>query len=174
MIQKDQAKKEKNFVVINRVYNASEKITYYYLELGYAEIGHIHNHPYGIGWSYVSYVDHMPQYSLWINKAIEAIQSRWLKEQKPNIEHSPESIKEAIDERNLTSYGNKIIINSLKLDACLNTIYKALEHDEDNLEGFTNHYMYILEDAIKVNWDNHELGEDVSKDEFRRICDSRK
>ena len=68
-----------------------------------------------------------------------------------------------------SSYGERIMVNCLELDASLKTVYKALQYEENNVDGFSNDYLYILENAIKTNWKNHNVGEDVSIEEFNRI-----
>lgn len=68
-----------------------------------------------------------------------------------------------------SSYGEQIMINCLKVDASIKTVYKALQNDEDDIEGFCNDYQYILDNALKTNWDNHNVGETVSREEFKRI-----
>ncbi len=72
------------------------------------------------------------------------------------------------------SHGKKIMVNCLKVDAYLKTVYKALHYDEDVVDGFCNDYLYILEEAIEVNWKNHVVGEDVSREEFHRLLNNRK
>ena len=68
-----------------------------------------------------------------------------------------------------SSHGEQIMVNCLEVDASLKTIYKALYYDENEVEGFCNDYLYILEKAIETNWKTHVVGEEVSIEEFKRI-----
>lgn len=68
-----------------------------------------------------------------------------------------------------SSYGEQIMINCLKVDASIKTVYKALQNDEDDIEGFCNDYQYILDNALETNWNNHNVGKIVSREEYKRI-----
>ena len=41
-----------------------------------------------------------------------------------------------MSEHDKSSYGEQIMVNCLKVDASLKTLYKALSYDEDHVEGF--------------------------------------
>lgn len=81
---------------------------------------------------------------------------------------------EMMSEHDKSSYGEQIMVNCLKVDASLKTLYKALSYDEDHVEGFCNDYLWMIEDAIDINWKTHVVGEDVSRDEFHRILNNKK
>ncbi len=51
-----------------------------------------------------------------------------------------------------SSHSEKIIVNCLKIDACLKTLYKALNYDENNIEEFGNDYLWMIEEALDINW----------------------
>ena len=90
------------------------------------------------------------------------------------IQHSEDPVGEALKKHDEKSNGEKIMVNCLRVDAYLKTVYKALHYDEDVVDGFCNDYLYILEEAIEVNWKNHVVGEDVSREEFHRVLKNRK
>ena len=68
-----------------------------------------------------------------------------------------------------SSHGEQIMVNCLEVDASLKTIHKGLQYDENAVEGFYNDYLYIIENAIETNWKTHNVGEEVSIEEFHRI-----
>ena len=76
---------------------------------------------------------------------------------------------EIIDRHDKSSHGEQIMVNCLELDATLRTIYKGLYYDENEVEGFSNDYLYIIENAIETNWKTHVIGEEVSMEEFKRL-----
>lgn len=67
------------------------------------------------------------------------------------------------------SHAEQIILQCLKLDEYLKTIKKALVFDEDDVESFENTYNEILNEAIAINWRNHDVAEQISRDDFRKI-----
>ena len=73
-----------------------------------------------------------------------------------------------------SSHGEQIMVNCLKLDATLKTVHKALQYDKNELDNFSNDYLYIIEDAIETNWKTHTVGEEVSREEFYRIISANK
>ncbi len=66
------------------------------------------------------------------------------------------------------SKAEQIIDHCLEVDARLKTVKKSLAYDEDNIQGFVNHYGEILEKAIADNWKVHDLATGISRDDFRR------
>lgn len=90
------------------------------------------------------------------------------------------SLRKILLERNkilktvVSSNGEMIMCNALRINANLKTVYKALLHDEDMIDNFLNDYQYILEDSIKINWQTHEIGEDVSHQEFKQFMANRR
>ena len=88
---------------------------------------------------------------------------------------TPQSKREdVLSEHDKLSHGEQIMTNCLKVDASLKTLYKALSYDEDHVEGFCNDYLWMIQDAIDINWKTHVVGEDVSRDEFHRILNNKK
>ena len=93
------------------------------------------------------------------------------------FENSKEQYKlthEIIARHEKSSHGEQIMVNCLKVDASLKTVHKALNYDENEVDGFYNDYLYILENAIETNWKNHNVAEEVSIEEFHKIISTNK
>ena len=65
----------------------------------------------------------------------------------------------------------KIIDRCLETDAGLRTLQKALVFDEDDVDSFCNTYHYIIERLIIANWEIHELANEISIQDFRRLLE---
>ena len=63
-------------------------------------------------------------------------------------------------------FSEKIIDRCLSLDDLLKTIKKALEQDGQNIEGFVDHYSDLIQQALDLNWENHDLATNISFEDY--------
>ena len=64
-------------------------------------------------------------------------------------------------------YSQKIIERCLDLDGLFRTIKKSLEQDGQNIDGFTDHYSDLIQQAIDINWENHDLATNISFEDYK-------
>ena len=64
-------------------------------------------------------------------------------------------------------YSEKIIDRCLSLDDLLQTIKKALEQDGQSIDGFTDHYSDLVQQALDLNWENHDLATKISFEDYK-------
>lgn len=61
----------------------------------------------------------------------------------------------------------EIIDRCLSLDDLLKTIKKALEQDGQSMDGFTDHYSDLIQQAIDLNWQCHDLATKISYEDYK-------
>lgn len=67
------------------------------------------------------------------------------------------------------SLPEQIITQCLKVDEYLKTLQKALVFDEQDSNSFENTYHQMLDEMIAANWKTHNIAEQLTREEFRRI-----
>ena len=60
-----------------------------------------------------------------------------------------------------------IIDKCLDLDSLLKTIKKAIEKDGQEIDGFSDHYSDLIQQAIDLNWHNHEAATNLSYEDYK-------
>ncbi|MEO0835921.1 MAG: hypothetical protein AAFY16_08035 [Cyanobacteria bacterium J06642_3] len=66
------------------------------------------------------------------------------------------------------SKAEKIMLQALLVNDYLVTIKKAILADGQDIDGFVDHYSDLIQVALDTNWENHDLAESISRDDFRR------
>lgn len=65
------------------------------------------------------------------------------------------------------SDAEKIMLGCLLLQDYLKTIKKSIIADGQDIDGFFDHYSDLIEQAIALNWKNHDAAEAISREDFR-------
>jgi hypothetical protein len=60
-----------------------------------------------------------------------------------------------------------IVNRCLQLNDLLKTVQKALEQDGQNIDGFSDHYSDLIQQAIDMNWQNHDRATEISYEDYK-------